>query len=108
MSSFCDLFYYYSIDFDSLESFSRMKTNKYTVDEYSTLLFLNICKHKQVLPDRIPTNPLNCSIYLLVCTLEMTLESRNRSNGSKTNHKMKTLIVAFMLLFNYLDTLPKL
>ena len=24
MSSFCDLFYYHSIDFDSLESFSRV------------------------------------------------------------------------------------
>ena len=34
--------------------------------------------------------------------------SQNRSNGSKINHKMKTLIVACMLLFNYLDTLPKL
>ena len=28
--------------------------------------------------------------------------------SSKINHKMKTLIVAFMLLFSCLDTLPKL
>ena len=47
-------------------------------------------------------------IYWLVLFLKRTQESRNRSNGSIINHKIKTLIVTFMPLFNYLDTLPKL
>ena len=33
----------------------------YTIYEYFTLLLPNMCKHKQVLLDRILTNPLNCS-----------------------------------------------
>ena len=31
-----------------------------------------------------------------------------KMNMKKINKKMKTVIVAFMLLFNYLDTLPRL
>ena len=37
-----------------------------------------------------------------------SIDFDSRLNGIKINHNMKTLIVAFMLLFNYLDTLQKL
>ena len=38
-------------------------------------------------------------IYLSISFLKRTLESRNLSNGHEINYKMKTLIVAFMILF---------
>ena len=48
-------------------------------------------------------------LYIFVSLfLKRTLESRNRSNASKINPKFKTLIIAFLLLFSYLDTLPNL
>ena len=37
------------------------------------------------------------TIYFLVLFLKRTLESRNRSNGSKINHKMKTLMATFVV-----------
>ena len=45
-----------------------------------------------------------CIYTVCICWfvfLKRTLESRNRLNGSKINHNMKTLIVTFMLLFNH-------
>ena len=36
------------------------------------------------------------------------ITSKEYTSSSKINHKMKTVIAAFMLIFNYLDTLLKL
>ena len=47
--------------------------------------------------------------YTVYSCQKIILEMGSRESKSiKINHKMKILTVAFMLLFNYLDTLPKL
>ena len=45
---------------------------------------------------------------LLLSFLKRTHVSRNALNLNLLNYNMKILQVAFLLLFNYLDSLPKL
>ena len=45
---------------------------------------------------------------LLLSFLKRTYVSRNALNLNLLNYNMKILQVAFLLLFNYLDSLPKL
>ena len=62
----------------------------------------NTCLCLQMLRSKTAKKQNSCvlvyCIYLLVFILEKTLESRYWSNESKINHKIKTLLVAFMLV----------
>ena len=77
-------------------------------------------KHRQILPDRILSVLVhvqkhkfrNVSVehpYTVYIFVNFVVEKDSRDlKLIEMHHKLKTLAVAFMLLLNYLDTLPKL
>ena len=77
MSSFCDLFYHHSIDFDSLESFLRIKTNNI----YSIRMCLSCIIFWVILPKwHLSASLCFCTLFLCQCVsniVYMTLGLRH-------------------------------